>query len=339
MRFFKYFSIAVVILAAILFWQSRQGEYQQLRGYIFGTYYSIKVRSDKPVKDFAHMVDDRFNLVNRQMSVFVTDSTVNQINNADKNQWLDIPEELFFVLQGADKVYKQSNGAFDPTVGKLVNLWGFGPDGRRNTPDKDEIKAVMKHLGFSKIKLQPPHRVSKTDAAARVDLSAIAKGYAVDLIAKALKARGYDDFLVDIGGEVYASGNRSKTDSGWNIGIAEPAETGRKNLMSVGLRDMAVATSGNYHNFYYQDGKKISHTIDPLTGWPAEHNLVSATVFSPSCMVADAYATALMSMGEKKGLIFADKYNLAAILFVKDSQGRIETLYSKQAQILLGIKS
>lgn len=339
MRFFKYFSIAVIVLAAILFWQSRQDEYQQLRGYIFGTYYSIKVRSDRPVKNFARMVDERFNLVNSQMSVFVPDSTVNQINNAAPNQWLEVPEELFFVLQGAGEVYKQSSGAFDPTVGNLVNLWGFGPDGRRNTPDKEEIKTVMNHLGFSKIKLQPPHKVSKTDSAAKVDLSAIAKGYAVDLIAETLKARGYNDFLVDIGGEVYASGSRSETDDGWNIGIAEPAESGRKNLMSVGLRDMAVATSGNYHNFYYRDGKKISHTIDPLTGYPAEHNLVSATVFSPSCMAADAYATALMSMGEEKGLVFADKYNLAAILFVKDSQGRIETLYSKQAQILLGVQS
>lgn len=337
MRFFKYFSIAILILAGILFWQSRQGQYHQLRGYIFGTYYSIKVRSDKPINDFAQIIDEQFNLVNRQMSVFVADSTINRLNSAKKHQWLEIPSELFWVLQSSNKIYQQSGGAFDPTVGELVNLWGFGPDGRSNTPPDSKIENVKHHLGFNKIILKNNNLVAKTDNQTQINLSAIAKGFAVDLIAKTLQARGYNDFLVDIGGEVFASGNRSHSEPGWNIGIAEPSETGRKNLMSVGLKDMAVATSGNYHNFYYQDGKKISHTIDPLTGYPAEHNLVSATVFSNSCMMADAYATALMAMGEDRGLAFADKYQLPAILFVKDSQGIIKTLYSKQAQILLGV--
>lgn len=337
MRFFKYFSIAILILATILYWQSRQGQYQQLRGYIFGTYYSIKVRSETPVKDFAKIIDEQFNLVNQQMSVFVADSIINNLNDAQKNQWLIIPPELYLVLQSSDKIYRQSLGAFDPTVGNLVNLWGFGPDGRRNTPNPQEIKNVMAHLGFNKIRLRTPDKVSKTDRLTQIDLSAIAKGYAVDLIAQTLRQRGYGDFLVDIGGEVYASGNRSQREHGWNIGIAEPSEKGHKNLLSVGLKDMAAATSGNYHNFYYQDGKKISHTIDPITGYPAEHNLVSATVFNESCMMADAYATALMSMGEEKGMAFANKYQLPVILFVKDSLGMIKTLYSKQAQIFLGV--
>lgn len=335
MRFFKYFSIAVLILAGAVYWQSRQTNYVQLRGYIFGTYYSIKIRTSQKIPNLQKTIDEQFALVNNQMSVFTKESIINKLNKAGKGEWIDTPPELHTVLKTSAEIYNQSRGAFDPTVGKLVRLWGFGPDGRRQTPAVKDIAKVMKSVGFDKIIIKG-NKVSKTNMQTEINLSAIAKGYAVDLIASKIKSLGYHDFLVDIGGEVYASGNRDDKGQGWSIGIAEPAENEHKNLMTIGLKDMAVATSGNYNNFYYENGKKIAHTIDPTSGYPAEHNLVSASVFNLSCMKADAYATALMSMGEKKGLNFADKNDLAAILFVKDKNGKITVLFSKQAQKLIG---
>ena len=335
MRVFKYFSIAILILAGAVFWQKRQADYVQLRGYIFGTYYSIKIRTTEPVPGLQETIDGQFALVNEQMSVFTKDSAINRLNQAKKGEWIATPKELHTVLKTSAEISRQSNGAFDPTVGKLVRLWGFGPGGRNRAPTAKDIRNIMQSVGFDKIIIED-QRVSKTNEKTEINLSAIAKGYAVDLIASKLKSLGYQDFLVDIGGEVYAAGNRSNKEQGWIIGIAEPSESEHKNLMSVGLKDMAVATSGDYNNFYYVNGKKISHPIDPKTGYPSEHNLVSATVFASDCMKADAYATALMSMGEEQGIFFADKIGLAAILFIKNRNGRISSLFSKQAEKLIG---
>lgn len=336
MRFFKYFSMVVLIIIGIIFWQNHHLGYQNISGKIFGTYYNIKVRTPKPIKDFKAQIQKEFDLVNNQMSIFTKDSEINKINQAPQNQWLEISPELYLVLKTSQEIYSKSSGAFDPTVGQLVNLWGFGVDGRQKIPADQQIKDVLKYTGFDKLKLKEPNQVQKSDDKVYIDLSAIAKGYGVDLVVNRLKQMGYNDFLVDIGGEVYAAGSRVQGGQGWNIGIAEPAETGHKNLMAVGLKDMAAATSGNYRNFYYIDGKRFSHTISPKTGYPAEHNLVSATVFDQSCMKADGYATALMSMGEKKGLTFANKNQLAVILFIKDGNNHIKTLYSKAAQKLIG---
>ncbi len=335
MRFFKYFSIAVLILAGTVYWQSRQTDYLRLRGYVFGTYYSIKIKTSQRIPDLSKIIDGQYALVNKQMSVFTKDSVINKLNRAGKGKWIDTPPELHEVLKTSAEIFSQSNGAFDPTVGKLVRLWGFGPDGHKQAPSAESIQKTMKSVGFDKIIIKEG-KASKINAQTEINLSAIAKGYAVDLIASKIKSLGYTDFLVDIGGEVYASGNRDDKGQGWLVGIAEPSENGHKNLMSVGLKDMAVATSGDYNNFYYENGKKISHTIDPVNGYPSEHNLVSATVFNPSCMKADAYATALMSMGEEKGMKFADKNGIAAILFIKNKNGNITVLFSKQAKIFLG---
>lgn len=336
MRFFKYFSMVALIIVGIIFWQNHHLGYQTLSGKVFGTYYNIKVRTPNEIENFKPQIIQEFALVNNQMSIFAKDSEINKINQTSHNQWLEISPELYLVLNTSKEIYTQSSGAFDPSVGPLVNLWGFGVDGRQNIPSDQQIKDVLNHIGFNKLKFKEPNLIKKTDDKVYIDLSAIAKGYAVDLIASRLKQMGYNDFLVDIGGEVYASGDRVNGGQGWNIGIAEPSETGHKNVMAIGLKDMAVATSGNYNNFYYINNKRFSHTISPQTGYPAEHNLLSATVFDKSCMKADAYATAIMSMGEKKGLAFANKYKLAVIFFVKDGNNKVKSIYSKVAKQLIG---
>lgn len=170
-----------------------------------------------------------------------------------------------------------------------------------------------------------------------LNLSAIAKGYAVDRIALLLKQEGYQNFVIDIGGEIYASGEKSDANKGWNIGIAVPKldNAPEQNAAVIRLRNMAVATSGDYRNYYYKDNKRYSHTISPQTGYPVEHNLASATVFDTTCMRADALATAFMAMGEKKGLVFADKNKIAVIFFVRNENNEIRMIASQKARELL----
>ena len=175
----------------------------------------------------------------------------------------------------------------------------------------------------------------KTNPETYTNLSALAKGYAVDRIAKLLSNMGYTDYVVEIGGEVKAAGNRVEDGEGWNIAVVEPNTETNKNAYVVALKDYAVATSGDYRNFFYYNDKRYSHTISPKDGYPVEHNLASVTVFNSSCMHADALATAIMAMGEKKGLAFANNNNLAAVLFVREGDNQFKALISKKAEKLL----
>lgn len=335
MRFFRYFSIVIAILIIALFIEGRSRRFFSDNGSIFGTYYNIKIHTRTAVPSLKEDIQKEFAKVNQHMSVFEKKSEINQINNLEAGEEMEISSELARLLTTAKRIHKESNGAFDPTVGRLVNLWGFGVDGKHNIPDEQSIKNELKYVGLDKIDLKE-NTLTKKQSTTYLNLSAIAKGYAVDRLARLFKRGGYNDFLIDIGGEVYVSGNKSSKKTGWIIGIANPSNPEEENRLVLNLSDMAVATSGDYRNFYEIDGKKYSHTISPKTGYPVENNLVSATVFAETCMEADAYATALMSMGETKGLKFADKNNLAVILFIKDGNGQINSLYSKQAQELIG---
>lgn len=336
MRFFQWFSIVVLVLVATFIWQYNQPKYQILEGNIFGTYYRIKVKTPVHNQDLDANLQKEFALVNNQMSVFTNNSEINRLNYAPAGEWRAVSPQLFSVLEESQKIHQQSQGLFDPTVGQLVNLWGFGLKHKQQIPPEKDIKKLLQAVGFDKISLKKPNLVKKSNKDTYLNLSAIAKGYAVDRVGSMLKNQGYENFVVDIGGEILAAGNKDKGLEGWNIGIAIPLENSKQNLLAITLQDMAVATSGDYRNYYYLNGKRFSHTISPKTGHPVEHQLVSATVFDKSCMNADGYATALMSMGENDGLKFANQHNLAVILMVKDSNDHITSIYSKQANHLMG---
>ena len=335
MKLLSFFVFWIVLIAGLLFVRQDKTEYQTLRGYIFGTYYAIKVRTDKPIENFAKMVDAEFDKVNAHLSVFEKNSEINQLNQAKAFQKQKVSPELYLLLEASKKVYEQSGGMFDPTVGPLIELWGFGVNKEHRVPEDAKIKQTLVSVGFDKIELLPNYEVMKTAPNLTLNLSAIAKGYAVDNLAKALIAKGYTDFLVDIGGEIYAFGARNEKEQGWNIGIAVPAEKEYENSFAVVVYNMAVATSGNYRNFYYINGKKYAHTLNPKTGYPANSNLLSVSVFADNCMMADAYATAIMSMGEKEGLIFAEKNQIPVILFVGDKPETAKIIYSSAAKAIV----
>ena len=335
MRLLSFFVFLIVLGISVIWMKSSQNDYQVLRGYTFGTYYVVKVRSPRTIKNFAALVDEQFDKVNQHLSVFEKKSELSALNDAPDNQWVPVSADLFYLLQKSQKIHALSGGYFDPSVAPLIELWGFGKNKNPTVPTAKELANVLKNVGFDKLLLKEPNLVMKEKKQLSLNLSAIAKGYAVDLVADALKNKGYEDFLVDIGGEIYAAGSRNEENEPWNVGIGTPSETNYDNSLAVSISNLAVATSGNYRNFHYINGKRYAHTIDPKTGLPTEGDLLSVSVFAPTCTEADAFATAMMSMGEKKALAFADENKLAVIFFVADDSQSFKIVYSQTAHEML----
>ena len=202
--------------------------------------------------------------INAEMSVFEPGSEINNINDAAAGQPIDLSDNMSDVMRSAREVYRLTEGSFDPTVGQLVDLWGFGAGRHADIPTDEQIKETLKTVGFNKLSFSDNYKtLQKNNRSLMLNLSAIAKGYAVDRIALLLKQEGYQNFVIDIGGEIYASGEKSDANKGWNIGIAVPKldNAPEQNAAVIRLRNMAVATSGDYRNYYYKDNKRYSHTI------------------------------------------------------------------------------
>ncbi|MBQ8784936.1 MAG: FAD:protein FMN transferase [Alphaproteobacteria bacterium] len=338
MRILKFFALFIFLTAVVWFFIGPKKTYHIVTGKIFGTYYTVKIRNSDENKLLQKSINDELSKINARMSVFDLTSEISEINKAEANQWIELSEDMQFLLKNSYKIYQMSNGAFDPTTGKLIDLWGFGTTGKiKKIPNEEDIANMLKTTGFDKIQFNKDYsQLKKQDKDIMINLSAIAKGYGVDRLAKLLKSLGYTDFIIEVGGEVVASGNKSKEIKGWNVGVVKPSETTNENAFIVTLKDYAVATSGDYRNFFYIGEEKYSHTIDPKTGYPAKNNLLSVTVFHESCMIADGLATAIMSMGEEKGLNFANNNKLAVIMFVKTEDNQIKNIVSQKAQKLIG---
>jgi thiamine biosynthesis lipoprotein len=223
----------------------------------------------------------------------------------------------------AQQVNTQSNKAFDITVGPLVNIWGFGPDKANNKmPEQAKIQALMKEVGSDALSLRQYNEAfqMRLMSVRYLDLSAIAKGYGVDVLGNLLQGEGIENYLVEVGGEIVAHGVKPENKS-WRIAIEAPNDDGRSVQIIIPLSNMGIATSGDYRNFFEQEGQRFSHTIDGRTGYPVEHNLASVSVLHESVALADAWATALAVLGAEKGLRIAEKYNLAAYFIVRSDSG------------------
>ena len=299
-----------------------------LRGATMGTSYSIKiVEPASKIPDEKEIHNDVKKLlrdVNWIMSTYIDDSELSLFNQAEKNSWVEVSRDLVDLFRVAIDVSAKSNGAFDITVGPLVNLWGFGPEHNESElPSESEIKARKKLIGYEHLLLQDePPALQKSINGIYCDLSAIAKGWGVDQVAQLFESKNLHNYLVEIGGEIRAKGVNKKNGP-WRIGVSAPdAFAGIQKVIAV--RDVAVATSGDYRNYFEKDGVRYSHTIDPRTGRPIRHSLASVTVIHESCMMADAYATAINVLGEKEGMLFAEKENLAVFMIVKDTYDFVE---------------
>lgn len=282
--------------------------YCRNEGIIFSTIYHITYQSDTDYRDSIEILLKRFD---NSVSPFNKNSLITAINNGDTavraDKWIKT------LIERSSEISQATHGTFDPTVSPLINLWGFGYK-KGLTPDRTAIDTVMKHVGMKHIELHPDGRVEKSSPSVTLNFSAIAKGYAVDLTAEYLRSKGITNYLVEIGGEIVASGVNPDGKK-WNIGIDTPSDTATTLQRIIHAEKLAMATSGNYRNYKTVNGRRVWHTIDPRTGQPAQNNMLSATVLASDCMTADAYATAFMVLGTEESIkILEATPNLEALL-------------------------
>ena len=302
--------------------------YQHDEGQIFGTFYHITYQNDSSIQTD---ILAELQKVDNALSMFNKESIISHINRGENVETNEMFESVFNL---AEEISDNTDGAFDITVAPLVNAWGFGFK-TGNPPTKQRVDSLRAIVGYKKVKLVN-HRISKSDARVMLDCSAIAKGYGCDVVARLLEKRGIKNYMVEIGGEVVTHGISEKR-LPWKIGVTKPTDDSlnvNTEIQAVlNVKDMAMATSGNYRNFYYKNGKKYAHTIDPATGMPVQHSILSATVLTRTCAEADAYATSFMVMGmEKAQKVLEKKPELMAYLIYTDKDGKLCTWHSKSME-------
>lgn len=322
--------VALLLLIVGTVWvirQQRTMPYQHNEGMIFGTFYSVTYQHDR---DLHKEIEAELMKVDKSLSPFNKQSIITAINN---NQPATLDQMFLNVYDLAHQISEDTDGAFDITVAPLVNAWGFGfKNGTK--PTAQAIDSLRQIVGYKKIHLMGK-MIKKDDPRIMLDCSAIAKGYGSDVVARFLRNEGIKNFMVEIGGEVVTSGINPKR-LPWAIGVEKPVDdslaTSKELQTILNITDIAMATSGNYRNFYYKNGKKYAHTIDPKTGYPVQHNILSATVLAKECARADAYATSFMVVGlEKAKEILKRNTDLKAYI-IYDDNGKYSVWQSEGLQ-------
>lgn len=318
------FLTLLVVGTILIIRQQRSMPYQKSSDFIFGTTYHITYQCDS---DLTQSIKAELLKVDASLSPFNKGSVITAINeNKDVS-----PDEMFKeVFSLAMDISKETDGAFDITVAPLVNAWGFGFK-NGSQPSHHQVDSLLQLVGYKKVSMANG-KVKKQDPRIMLDCSAIAKGYGTDRVARLLRNRGVQNYMVEIGGEVVTSGVNPER-LPWKIGVTKPTDdslnTGHELQTILNLTDKAMATSGNYRNFYYKGGKKFAHTIDPKTGYPVQHSILSATVIAKSCAVADAYATSFMVMGLDKARQVLERHpELMAYFIYSDENGEMAVWFS-----------
>lgn len=319
--------LAFLILATIwiLARHRQQPAYNSITGFVFGTVYNITYQHNDDLKDEIEAELKRFD---QSLSPFNDSSVISRINRNE-----ELVTDSFFrkCFNRSMEISRKTNGAFDITIAPLANAWGFGFK-KGAFPDSLMIDSLREITGYEKVKLDDD-KVIKQDPRIMLSCSAVAKGYSVDVVAQLLDRKGIKNYMVDIGGEVVVKGKNPK-DRLWRIGINKPIDDSlsvRQDIQTVlELTDLGMATSGNYRNFYYKDGKKYAHTIDPRTGYPVQHSILSSTVIAEDCMTADALATSFMVMGLEEAEKFC-KANpkIDAYFIYSGENGEFKTYYTE----------
>ncbi|EGN57215.1 FAD:protein FMN transferase [Hallella multisaccharivorax DSM 17128] len=322
---FKILFLTVLTVASvIIIWNQQTTPYQHNTGFIFGTTYSITYQNNK---DLQAEIEAEMNEVDAALSPFNKRSIITAVNN---NHQVKLNQKFMQVFNLAENISHETDGAFDITVAPLVNEWGFGFRKGVN-PTKHVIDSLRQIVGYQKVALING-KVVKKDPRINLDCSGIAKGYGSDCVANLLRRHGIENFMVEIGGEIVTAGvNPDRVP--WKIGVTKPVDNPTQQngeLQTVlNVTDKAMATSGNYRNFYYKGGRKYAHTIDPKTGYPVQHNILSSTVIADNCATADAYATAFMVLGLNKAKAILQRHpELMAYFIYSDKNGKNTVWFS-----------
>lgn len=318
--------LALLIIGTVLIiTHQRNMPYHTNHGEIFGTVYNVTYQCDN---DLHEEIKKALEEVDQSLSPFNPTSTITKINN---NESMKTDPMFVSVYNISRKVSEETAGAFDITVAPLVNLWGFGFR-KGTTPDDHTIDSLLNFVGYKKVALKRDGTIEKSDPRIMLDCSAVAKGYGCDIVASVLRKHDVTNYMVEIGGEVVTKGlnpNRVPWKIGVNRPVDDPTQTSQELQTVLNVTDKAMATSGNYRNFYYKDGKKYAHTIDPESGRPVSHSLLSATVLAADCATADAYATSFMVMGMDKARDVLKKHpELMAYFIYSDNKGDYKVWYS-----------
>lgn len=289
----------------------------QTVGGALGTSYSIIYLADKEL-DYQKEIDSVFLVVNNSMSTYILDSDISKINQGDSTLVVDLMFQEVFQL--SKKIYLKTDGYFDPTVGILVNAWGFGP-GKQILLDSTRVDSLMNFVGFDKVSLSAKKTIRKENPNIHFDFNAIAKGYAIDRLAVLMDHKGIQNYLLEVGGEIVAKGENSIKQKPWNVAVTDPQSEQFKIVIS--LKDRAMASSGNYQHYRVdiETGEKYVHTIDPKTGFTKNGNTLGVNILAENCATADAYATALMAMNldSAKKLLNNQKTLDAYIIYLDDN--------------------
>ena len=320
------FLVLLIVGTVVIIRHQSSIPYQHNSGMVFGTTYNITYQCDS---NLHNSIIRELEKVDEALSPFNKKSVITAVNNNHDIEVNDMFADVFLLAQ---KISDDTSGDFDITVAPLVNAWGFGfKNGTQQT--KYNIDSLKNIIGYKKVRLEG-RKVVKKDKRLMLDCSSIAKGYGSDVVARFLQKRGVKNYMVEIGGEIVTKGISPKRVP-WKIGVTRPVDDSlsvSKELQSViNVTDKAMATSGNYRNFYYKNGKKYAHTIDPHTGYPVQHNILSATVIADNCATADAYATAFMVMGLEKAQKLLERHpELMAYFIYSDKDGKNKTWCSEK---------
>ena len=326
----KFYSLCL-LLFIVSCESTKKTENKRINGFALGTSYSItysnlSLSSERLIRD----VDSIIEVINKSMSTYMTDSDISKINMGDS--LLQVDKHFEKVYQTASLVWNKTDGYFDPTVGALVNAYGFGPETALNVVSDKMIKEILTYTGWNKTNLTSKKTVQKKHKKLIFDFNALAKGYTVDLIADHLTSWGINSFLVEIGGEIVAQGLNQKTKTPWKIAIDDPKQLENRNFIKlISLKDIALATSGNYRKFKINKstGRRSVHSINPKNGNSFPTEVLSASVVAPTCMIADAYATALMVMPfEDSKALIEDEDDLEAYWIIETKDGGIKEVFS-----------
>lgn len=333
--------IFLVVLVLLSYYRLRPSDGRRtFAGSTMGTSYEVVLgaSADAP-PDLAAKLQAELDRIESLMSTYREDSELSRFNRHRSSEPFIVSADTARVVLAAQRLSRESGGAFDVTVQPLVALWGFGAGARTQPPDERQLQAARRAVGYELLGVeQEPPSLSKQNVEVSCDLSAIAKGYGVDRLADVLAAEGLSDYLVEVGGELRVSGSKAPGHP-WRVGIELPDSRTRGVAQMLEVGTTGMATSGDYRSYYEKDGLRVSHTVDPRTGKPIAHRLASVTVLHPEAMMADGYATALNVLGPDEGLALARRLELAAAFIVRTPDGGFETITTAAFDALTSVVS
>lgn len=330
----KYIYETVVFFFVLLFAGCGIQNEVEFSGKTMGTVYHIKIVTGffDNTEGLKQKIEMKLEEINNSMSTYRENSEISRFNALGRiGEKFYVSDDFLHVMTVAQNIYQLTGGAWDGTIKPLVNLWGFGNSkNKKRIPSRSEIQAILPDIGFNHIEISPDRYLLKRKASISLDLASIAKGYAVDQIAMLIRTNGIENFLVEIGGEVFASGLR-KDGKQWRIGINRPQKDAPYDQVFkvLTLQDKAFATSGDYRNYFEIDGKRFSHILDPNNGYPVTNGVVSVSIMSDTCTFADGLATAVMVLGPEKGLKLVNSLDNTECLIVVQKNGALTDYYSK----------